>query len=123
MIKYRQFAVRTLMLAVPVFLILLILSFFDFFKPNMLFVWFCFLFFVSMTLVTGYYNLRSVNKPIFGTIYMGTSGLKLLSALAIIFLYMHYFSPPKWVLLPFSFLFLIFKVFELVVLVRQVKNT
>lgn len=122
MIKYRQFAVRTLMLAVPVFVILGVLSLFDFFRANLLFVWFCYVFFVAMTLFTGYYNLRSVNKPIFGTIYFGTSGLKLLLSFSIIFLYMHFFSPPKWVLIPFVLLFLIFKVFELVVLFRQVKD-
>lgn len=122
MIKYRQFAVRTLMLATPVFFILLLLSFFDFFRPNLLFVWFCYFFFVGGTLFSGYYNLRSVNKPIFASIYIGTAGLKLLLSICIFFLYVHFFTPPKWVLIPFVLLFFLFKGFELIVLYKQVQE-
>lgn len=122
MIKYRQFAVRTLMLATPIFFILAVLSFFDFFRPNLFFIWFCFLFFVGGTLFSGYYNIRSLNKPIFGTIYFGTAGIKLLSSFAILFAYYYFFSPEKWILIPFILLFLIFKGFELIILFRQIKD-
>ena len=122
MIKYRQFAVRTLMLATPIFFILAVLSFFDFFHSNLLFIWFCFVFFVSGTLFSGYYNLRSLNKPIFGTIYFGTAGLKLILTISILFTYNYFFSPQKWVLIPFILLYLIFKGFELFVLFKQVKD-
>lgn len=120
MIKYRQFAVRTMILAVPLFVIIAILSLFEYFQSDILFVWFCFLFFVSSTLVSGYYNLRSLNKPIFGTIYFGTSSLKILVYLGALFSYKYFLHPEKWVIIPYVLLFLIFKGFELIVLFKQV---
>jgi len=113
--KYRNFVKKILKLTFVLIIALSILSApaFEFFQPFRLFTWAALVFFFAITLVSGYYNSRSIKKPFFFNIYMGTLALKFFLSLMFIVVFLFGFKPEsKMFVVPFFLLFIIYKAFE-----------
>jgi len=113
--KYRAFVKKNLKLTFYLMVALTALSFpvFEFFQPFRYFTWASVIFFMSITMLTGYYNSRSIKKPFFFNIYLGTLTLKFVLSLAFVLVYFFALKPEsKMFVIPFFLLFIIYKAFE-----------
>lgn len=119
--RYRDFVKKTLKLTFVLIVVLTGLSFpyFEFFQPFRYFTWSSLVFFMSITLFSGYYNTRSIKKPFFFNIYMGTLGLKFFLCLAFVLIFKFGFKPASdMFVIPFFLLFIIYKAFETYMLLK-----
>ena len=120
--KYRYFVKKIFKLTFILILLLSFLSldFFDFFQPYRLFTWVSLLFFMLITLVSGYYNSRSIKKPFFFNIFFGTLAVKFFMSIAFLIVFLVYIDPDnkKMFVIPFFLIFFIYKVFETYMLLR-----
>src|SRR5688572_18553481 len=118
--KYRYFVKKILKLTFVLIIVLSILSsnYFEFFQPFRYFTWASLVFFMSITLFSGYYNSRSIKKPFFFNIYLGTLGLKFLLCIAFVVIFFFWFKPDKMFVVPFFLLFIIYKAFETYMLLK-----
>lgn len=113
--KYRFFVKKILKLTFVLIIVLSILSApaFEFFQPFRYFTWASLVFFFGLTLFSGYYNSRSIKKPFFFNIYLGTMALKFFLSLVFVLVFLFGFKPEsKMFVIPFFLLFIIYKAFE-----------
>ena len=122
MTKYRHFVKEILKLTFGLAIVLTGLSFFPFYTPYFAISWSSMAFFLLLTLFSGYYNSRSIKKPFFLNIFIGTLGLKFFLSIGFIVTYFMLFDPTKWVIFPIFFFFATYKAFETVMLVRFSKD-
>ena len=122
MVTYRQFVAKTLKLTFYLMLPLGMLSFLSFFKPFLFISWASLYFFMGLTLISGYYNTRSVKKSFFLNIYLITLGAKLFACIAFMGAYLYIVHPYKWVVIPFMLFFGIYKAFEIVMIIQFSKD-
>ncbi len=122
MTKFRYFVKSLLKLTFALCVVLFALGFFKFFAPYIIISWLSLGFFLLLTLVSGYYNSRSIKKPFFLNIFFGTLAAKFVLSLTFITAYFLLFDPTKWVILPIMFIFFAFKSAETVLLVRFARD-
>jgi len=120
--KFRDFVKKILKLTFFLIILLSVLShsYFGFFQPYKLFTWLSMIFFMGITLVSGYYNSRSIKKPFFFNIFFGTLAVKFFLSIAFLFVFLVYIDPDnkKMFVIPFFVIFFIYKVFETYMLLR-----
>ncbi len=120
--KFRFFVREIFKLTFILIVLLSILSLnhFTFFQPYKLFTWLGLFFFLGITLVSGYYNSRSIRKPFFFNIFFGTLAVKFVLSIAFLAVFIIYIDPDnkKMFVVPFFLLFLIYKVFETYMLLK-----
>ena len=121
MLKFRHFVKRIFQLTFILIVVLSILSlnYFEFFQPYRYFTWVSLFFFMGLTLFSGYYNSRSIKKPFFINIFIGMLGVKFIfSVLFFILFFIVFDSANKWLVVPYFLLFIIYKVFETLMLLK-----
>lgn len=124
MLKFRHFLKELLKVTFVLLAVIAALSFFDFFKDYLLITWVSLAFFCLMTIFSGYYNSRSIAKPFFINIFMGTLAIKFMASLMFIgiFYYAYQYAygivPNKFLVIPFLLVFLVYKVFETAILLK-----
>lgn len=122
MTKFRHFFKEMMKTTFGLAVVLTALSFLPFFKPYFVISWTSLAFFLALTLFSGYYNSRSIKKPFFLNIFIGTLAFKFVLSIGFIFVYFLLFDPIKWVILPIMFFFFIFKSQEVYLLLRFSKD-
>lgn len=120
--KFRHFVKKIFKLTFVLIVILSVLSmsYFNFFQPYKFFTWLSLFFFFGTTLLSGYYNSRSIKKPFFFNIFFGTLAVKFFLSIAFLVVFMVYIDPDnkKMFVIPFFLLFFIYKVFETYMLLK-----
>jgi hypothetical protein len=122
MTTYRQFVKKTLKLTFYLIVGLTAVSFIPHYKPYLFITWSSLVLFFGLTLFSGYYNSRSVNKSFFLNIFFITLAIKFAAALTFFSAYFLLAHPIKYTVLPFMILFGIYKAFETIMLVRFHKD-
>lgn len=122
MTRYRHFVKEIMKVTFGMAIVLTGLCFIPFYRSYVVISWFSLVFFMFLTLFSGFYNSRSIKKPFFLNIFFVTLAIK--SALSIVFIatYFYLFDPTKWVIFPIMFFFGAYKVFETVMLLRFSKD-
>lgn len=122
MMKYRHFVKSLLKLTFALAVVLFGLGFFKFYIPYIIISWVSLAFFLALTLISGYYNSRSIKKPFFINIFFGTMAVKFLLSFTFIFIYFRLIGPDKWFIIPIMLIFFAYKASETVLLVRFSKE-
>jgi len=125
MLKYRYFVRKALKLTFFMIITLSILSldYFEFFQPYRYFTWASLFFFLFLTLFSGYYNSRSIKKPFFFNIFLGTLTVKFIVSIAFIIVFFLWFKPTSNLyIIPYFLLFSIFKAFETLILLKYARE-
>ena len=122
MIKFRHFVKEAFKLTFILIVILSVLSIFDFYSDYIFFSWLSLFFLLFLTLLSGYYNTRSLHKRFFINIFLGTLTVKFF--LCIIYVALYFFVMPFKVtlIIPFLLLFIIYKGFETGLLLKYSRD-
>ena len=121
MLRFRHFVKRIFQLTFLLIVVLSILSldYFGFFQTYKYFTWASLFFFVGLTLFSGYYNSRSIKKPFFLNIFMGTLAVKFVFSVLFFAVFWFVLEPGnKFFVIPYFALFTIYKVFETMMLLK-----
>lgn len=122
MTKFRHFVKSLLKLTFALAVVLFALGQFNFYVPFLFISWASLAFFLLLTLVSGYYNSRSIKKPFFLNIFFGTLLIKFILSAAFIFTYFEIVEPDRLAILPIMVIFFAYKASETILLVRFARD-
>jgi len=123
-----KFLVRLSVFAAIIAVVLLILGFVDIFREVMVFTWICYAFFLSLSIITYFFSMRTMEKKLssFMNVYfVGIFSKLILSAILVLIFKMTHDTSGLNYIIPFAivyFSFLIFETVELAQLSRKAGN-
>ncbi len=123
-----RFLLRFLIFAVVIAIVLFIMGFADLFKEVMTFAWICYALFTSLTVITYYFSMKTMERKFssfMNVFFVGIFSKLILSAILVMIFKASHDTTGLNYIIPFAiiyFSFLFFETVELVRLSRKIGN-